>query len=545
MLLPMTASAEIVEIDGICYNLITKGYVAEVSKKTNNYYYTGSVVIPEKVEYEGNVYSVTSIGNSAFCYCGELNSVTIPYSITGIGNKAFEECRSLTSITIPNSVTSMGKYIFYGCTSLTTITISNSLTSIEDYAFSCCSSLSSITIPNSVTSIGCESFSYCRNLTSITLPNSITTIGESAFMGCHGFNAITIPNSVINMGDYVFTDCENLNYVTIGNGVTSLGKRIFAKCINLISVTTGNNIKKIDNYAFSECISLTSFQIPNSVTSIGMLAFEKCTSLTYITIPNNVKDIREGTFNGCSSLASVTIGTGIKTIESYAFSNCPELKDVYCYATNVPTTNNTAFKGSYIEYATLHVPDASINAYSKVEPWKNFKAIVGLDGTTPVSHKCETPTISYDKGQLKFVSATEGAEFITDITNSDIKKHYDANISLTATYNISVYATKSGYDNSDAATATLCWIESDPKTEGITDGVAQIPAKAVLIQSEGGILKVEGIDDGTPVSIFTPDGKNAGSAVCRNGAALVDTNIQPGTVAIVKIDNQAVKVVIK
>jgi hypothetical protein len=67
----------------------------------------------------------------------------------------------------------------------------------------------------------------------------------------------------------------------------------------------------------------------------------------------------------------------------------------------------------------------------------------------------------------------------------------------------------------------------------------------VLIQSEGGILKVEGVDDGTQVAVYTPDGKQAGSAVCRNGAALVGTSIQPGNTAIVKIGEKSVKVIVK
>jgi hypothetical protein len=95
------------------------------------------------------------------------------------------------------------------------------------------------------------------------------------------------------------------------------------------------------------------------------------------------------------------------------------------------------------------------------------------------------------------------------------------------------------------ATATLCWIDNEPQTEGITDGVAKIPSKAVLIQSEGGILKVEGVDDGTQVSVYTPDGNQAGSAVSRNGAALVGTNIHAANTAIVKIGNKSVKVIMK
>jgi hypothetical protein len=258
-----------------------------------------------------------------------------------------------------------------------------------------------------------------------------------------------------------------------------------------------------------------------------------------------VTSIGEEAFYECSGLTSITIGSGINSIGKTAFASCPELTDVTCYAENVPSTYTNAFKDSYIEYATLHVPTSAVNAYKAADPWKNFKSIVAIDGTTPETPKCEKPTISYENGQLKMSCATEGVEYVTDITDADIKKHYDATISLTATYNISVYATKSGYDNSETATATLCWIDKEPTTEGITDGVAQIPSKAVLIQSEGGILKVEGVDDGTLVTVYTPDGKQAGSAVCRNGAALVGTSIQTGNTAIVKIGEKTVKVIVK
>ena len=70
MLLPMLASAENVEIDGIYYYLITKGEVAEVNGLPDGY--SGSVVIPESITYEGAEYSVTSIGKSAFSSCSGL-----------------------------------------------------------------------------------------------------------------------------------------------------------------------------------------------------------------------------------------------------------------------------------------------------------------------------------------------------------------------------------------------------------------------------------------------------------------------------------------
>lgn len=66
-LLPMLASAETVEIDGIWYNLVAKAKEAEVTKNPNTY--SGDVVIPPSVTYNGEPYKVTSIGESAFYKC--------------------------------------------------------------------------------------------------------------------------------------------------------------------------------------------------------------------------------------------------------------------------------------------------------------------------------------------------------------------------------------------------------------------------------------------------------------------------------------------
>ena len=76
-------------------------------------------------------------------------------------------------------------------------------------------------------------------------------------------------------------------------------------------------------------------------------------------------------------------------------------------------------------------------------------------------------------------------------------------------------------------------------------GVSQMPDQAVLIQSEGGVLTVQGLDDGQQVSVLSIDGTQAGAAVSRNGQATVGINLKAGSVAIVKIGDWSVKVAIK
>ena len=107
--------------------------------------YSGNVVIPETVTYNGKTYSVTGIDFYAFSCCGGLTSVTIPSSVTSIGSSAFLACHNLTSITIPNSVTRIDEEAFCGCSSLTSVTIPKSVTSIGKDAFYGCSGLTSVT----------------------------------------------------------------------------------------------------------------------------------------------------------------------------------------------------------------------------------------------------------------------------------------------------------------------------------------------------------------------------------------------------------------
>ena len=133
-----------------------------------------SVTIPD---------SVTTIGGGAFAGCPLIKEFK--------GKFAEDNCRCLivdntiiayaeasgTEYTIPNSVTTIGETVFCYCSSLTSVTIGDSVTTIGDSAFSWCSSLTSVTIPDSVTTIGNYAFSWCSSLTSVycraTTPPSI------------------------------------------------------------------------------------------------------------------------------------------------------------------------------------------------------------------------------------------------------------------------------------------------------------------------------------------------------------------------------------
>lgn len=236
------------------------------------------------------------------------------------------------------------------------------------------------------------------------------------------------------------------------------------------------------------------------------------------------------------------------SIAQQAFSGCSNLQSVYSKVEDVFTISKNTFADKTYSDAKLYVPIGKKVDYEDTPWWLNFTNIVEYDYGTDTSDDlptCQTPTISYLNGVLTFNSDTEGAVCQYSITDEDIKSGSGNEVQLSATYTINVFASKEGYENSETATATLCWIDVEPKTEDVTTAVAEVPAFAVLIKNEGGALTVQGIDDGTQVSVYSVNGTQVGTAIVQNGQATVSTTLQSGSIAIVKIGQKSVKVLLK
>lgn len=317
----------------------------------------GNVVVPEKVSYQGQKYTVTSIGDCTFAM-SDIESVVLPETIENIGEEAFSECYNLVSINFPKSLKSIGDNAFSYCNKLKVGnvpsscnvgngafegTIKESLfskrklnesTNDESFEFKGINyktiseseaevgrnetAKGEINIPEkvndpngkeyTVTSIGEEAFMQCRDITSIILPKSITSIGDYAFLGCH-IASIMLPESLTSIGIHALAFTK-LKSVIIPDSVINIGDHMFAFCGNLRSVKLPATLKEIKDGMFYSCKPLTSINIPDGVTNIGEEAFGLCYNLTKITLPNSVKNIEEKAFYNCRKLKEINIPEG-------------------------------------------------------------------------------------------------------------------------------------------------------------------------------------------------------------------------------------------
>lgn len=391
------------EVDGIYY--CTNGNQATVTYGEwggeGEIYpaYSGDVIIPETVTYNGVTYSVTGIGDKAFIRCN-LNTVTIPSSVTRISSLAFFLC-SIGVLEIPNTVASFDEGAFCGTyinQLIWNIPSCPGLYAYIDYGdYDYPLNASSVIIGDSVKSIP-ENFLSGSDITRIILPNSVTTIGEHAFNNS-SLKSVTIPNSVTTIGYDAFSSCPLLTNVSIYGTFT--GSQAFSFCPALTTVNINVPVTEIAYCAFIGCPALSNIFISNSVTTINEGAFYGCNSLKDINIPNSVKTIGDWAFSDCTGLSNIYIGKSVSTIGNTAFAGS-SANQVYCYAVTPPVCDDNTFSNYS---ATLHVPAASLAAYFTAPCWRNFENIVG-DAVAPTGIVISHDSIEMQLGEQVHLIAT-------------------------------------------------------------------------------------------------------------------------------------------
>lgn len=256
------------------------------------------------------------------------------------------------------------------------------------------------------------------------------------------------------------------------------------------------------------------------VASLGASCFEGCTGLTSITIPSSVTSLGGNCFLNCQKLETVYFEG------KYCNSHYAGLK--------IPTTSIIKVPTEYLQgYKDAFGPN-----YKYIYAWNPGEA--GEDNK-PVT-QCSTPSISYESGKLMFACETAGAKYHYTITDTDIKSDAlseNGEVSLSAAYNISVYATADGYKASDKAKATLYWIDANLDN---STNINMVKTRGVVASAHDGIICLSGLDNGEVVKFYATDGKYLGSSVAANGSASYAVN---ESLVIAKVGKDSIKIAVK
>ena len=112
--------------------------------------------------------SLTTLPDDIGSYItGDITGIDLSATqITTIGNGAFLFCENLQTVTLPNSVGTIGSGAFWDCSNLTKINLEDTgITEILNDTFTSCERLATVILPSKLTSIGYGAFQSCTGLT--------------------------------------------------------------------------------------------------------------------------------------------------------------------------------------------------------------------------------------------------------------------------------------------------------------------------------------------------------------------------------------------
>ena len=259
---------------------------------------------------------LTSIGNSAFKYTTNLQSIEIPASVTKIEQKAFHSS-AITSVKfLGKNVETFGQAVFTNRSKLANVTLPSELTSIPDFTFATTTALKNLNVPSAVKTIGVSSFNKSVITTLDLSKTQVKNIANSAFAYTSSLQTIQLPKLLETIEINAFFS-SGLTSISIPKTVTNISKAVdgnlagsFQKCTSLASVTfEDNNSKEL---------------VARNLT-IGQFTFSGCTSLTKLIFPSRTKVIEANAING-SGVKTVTFeGSGNPEIWKNTFAGTSSL----------------------------------------------------------------------------------------------------------------------------------------------------------------------------------------------------------------------------
>ena len=195
------------EVGGLFYKT-AEGYSMDFVEVTGNPgggKYSGDVVVPGTVEYDGITYTVKGVGNRAFEGCGDLRKVTISEGIYKIGAYAFFACGNLERVILPSTLENIddSNPVFEACSKLEIITTAPR-EGQENYCY-----LYDKALYMHVGRTEREILSWIpeKKTGTVVIKEGTTKIGYSSIRRTN-VDKIVIPESVKSIDIYTFVSCK-------------------------------------------------------------------------------------------------------------------------------------------------------------------------------------------------------------------------------------------------------------------------------------------------------------------------------------------------
>lgn len=332
--------------EGLTYNILsTADKTCMVVKGAAAY--ADTVIIPSKAIYNGEEYTVTTIGDNAFDLCTNLKAITFPETLKEIRTAAFFKTTAL------KSVTALGKEpADISSSPFASVIYTGSILHVPDgcwlayqkawtrFIYVNENGYFSTTVDGMNFDIFSPSSKYARlrgnkYTGDFVVPASITVNGTDY--------------KVVEVGSYAFDGCGEITSITLPEGLLAINSYAFRKTNKLATMKLPSTVQFVATGLFNASTAIKEVDMNCvGITRVENVTFQNCTALEKVILPPNCIYLGASCFSGCKALTTLSNTDQLEVIMSAVFQDTPNCK--FNLPSKLTTLENTAFKNSGVVF---------------------------------------------------------------------------------------------------------------------------------------------------------------------------------------------------